>query len=242
LAAVDAAAILRDVLRTQNSPLQINPETIQYVAELDARLRIEQRGVQAITTIQLERLIRSLDTSKPHPLRLKALALLLWSTWCRISELLRRTYPNDVRVSGRRGIVIAINRSKTNIGCKPELIFIPHTHEIDLCAVCALRAWLDWLGPAYVGPLFPFVSQGVPTGMPLDCDRFNIQLSIALRRAGISDHLTSYAFRRGGATAAASNGVPFDQIAAKLRHRSFSSSVDYIDVNALFQLMANTVE
>jgi hypothetical protein len=170
--------------------------------------------------------------------------LLLWSTWARLSEFLWRVYPDDVRANHNNGIIVIVPRSKTNCGARIERFAISHETNEMLCPVCALRLWLDWLGPNYRGPLFPFLSREtrLPYGLPLNRQGFNRQLQTALKRANVPLHLTSYSFRRGGATKAVADGWDFGRIAAKLRHATLASTIDYIDVSALFELMGNTVE
>jgi integrase len=241
---VEAAKTLQAFLQLTSSPFQITWDTIHLLTEIASQQPLKRRGAPAATIHEIKALARILATLSPYDLRLRAMILVFWSTWARTAELCHRIYPDDLRIADTDGILILVPRSKTNYGTKIETFRIRHNDDPLLCAVCGLRAWLDWLGPNYRGPLFPSFTRETrrPSGVPLNVLGLNRQLVTALRRANITTKLTSYSFRKGGATNAVLNGWQFNQVAAKLRHSTLSCTPDYIDTGALFTLMENVIE
>ncbi len=235
--------LLAGVLAEMNASLSLSRISFDYAREMSRKYASVDRGSIAATPSDIVALVERLNERDPHELRLKACVLLLWATWARPSELLRRYYPHDICAKYRRGIVIAIPRSKTNVGPSAEYIAVEHDPNKRYCAVCALRRWLDWLGEDYDGPLFPVVmGTRRPGTTPQTTLGLREQLKITQRRHGLATRITPYSFRKGAATAAAANSWKLEDIQRRLRHRSFNYSVPYIDRRVLMQLMKQTLD
>lgn len=218
--------------------------SFEYAREAMRRYSTADHGSIAATPADVIALAEQLNERNPWELRLKTCILLLWATWARPTELLRRYYPDDISAKYRKGVVLAVPRSKTNTG-PAEYIPVEHDPNSKYCAVCVLRRWLDWLGDGYHGPLFPRLEETYPhhpRSTPISPISFRGQLRTALRRHALRTSITPYSFRKGAATTAAANGWDFEEIQRRLRHRSFSYSLSYIDRRVLTRLMKVTVD
>lgn len=242
---VERAYGLANWLRRNESPLQLSARSVDHARLLSDWYSDDRKPRTAIAVRDFRVLIASIETSTPHGKRLKAFLLLLWSTWARPGEIRCRRYPQDVRADYDAGVVITVPRSKTNSGPTPEYLTIAHEPTPEMCPVCALREWLDWLGPDYEGPLFPTVRNGgsQPTSRMMSRVDANTQLLRALRRCGLARKgIVLYSIRRGCATAAAAARWDLTQIQEGLRHRQCRQSVHYIDPDVLFAMMKSSVD
>lgn len=158
-------------------------------------------------------------------------------------EVLNRRYPDDVCADYPEGIVITLPRSKTNFGPHAEHFAIRHDPEDELCGACALKAWLDWLGSDYRGPLFPLLHGGVRVGTgTFKTINLNIALGQVMSSASIKgQRLTTYSSRKGPATAAAARGCDLGEIQQALRHESFACTTDYIHPDVLSAIMKDPI-
>jgi integrase len=206
----------------------------RYAHELRDRIAPVRRRASVLLPNDIRELLDGCDESLPKRLRMRAALLLMWDTWARPSEILSRWYPNDIDATDDRGIIIVVQRSKANQGPLPEYFTIRHANDDDLCPVCNLRKWLDYLGKNWNGPLFPGLRGFEPTLQPLSTIGFNKAMSTIARRVwGKGRHYTSYSLRRGAATTAAALDWPSELIQAKLRHDFVIQISDYIDGHAM---------
>ncbi len=169
---------------------------------------------------------------RPLGLRNKAVLLLLCETWCRPGELLALDYPGCVRGSGD-GIVVTFAHCKADCG-EPHFVPVAHARDPDLCPICALKVWIDYLGPGYVGPLFPSLRQGRPRPASLSTSGVTSMLRSLAKKSGRNpDTYSSYSTRRGSATIAASEGWELSAIQRKLWHAHVGQTLHYIGIDAL---------
>lgn len=232
---------LAPLLRMADSPIRITNRSYEHIERLIAVHSRSPRQAVAISRENLRRLLAAIDMSAPRGLRLYAVILCLWVTMARPSELLERRYPEDLSADYDEGIVITVPRTKTNP--EGECFAIRHERNAKLCPICALRRWLEWLGPDYSGYLFPSFRSHTDR---LDKNHFSVPCLInALRplssALGVRPHFTSYSFRRGAATTAARARWGTSQIQHALRHASIIQSLRYIDRPGLFDLMDRIV-
>lgn len=186
-----------------------------------------RRSAPAMTPADLLRLVTACDRSKPRGLQMKALLLLLWDTWARPSEILRRRFPDDLDATDSRGIIIRLPTSKTKAGTHTEYLTVAHSPEQDLCSICALSDWLRYLGSSWKGQLFPGLKGFTPTAESV---WFKGTLKTLVRTVwGNARHYSPYSLRRGGATAAAALGWSPEIIKNKLRHGHSTHFLDYVD-------------
>ena len=237
-------AQLQRYLRETNNSFQITAPTRSYVSKLQARYVGTTSGAPSVPGEDVERVVRYLDTGRPRHLRLRAITLLVRHAWARPSEIIYRHSPDDINADHFDGVVITVARSKTNNGSRPEYFKIRHGENPRLCAVCALREWVQWLGPDYRGPLFPaLTSDNTIEPRSYSVDQFSLALKRAFTSIGLGDrHYSAYSLRKGGATEASAQGMPLKEVQNKLRHSSVSETLTYIDRDVLFTLMRNTLE
>jgi integrase len=241
---VQRIADLRQRLYAMGCSLRLTAVTARYALELQNRYSTGRKGALAAYPEDVARLVDWLDDRRPRHLSLKAATLLIWHTWARPSEILSRYYPDDLDPDHTDGIVIIVPRSKTNPGGRPEHFKILHHENTVLCAICALRQWLEWLGADYRGPLFPALSsKRSVTSVPYSTMKFSQALSRAFVAAGVTRRrYTSYSLRKGQATSAASRCRDLKRVQETLRHEHLAQSVDYIDRDVLFDLMRRTLD
>ncbi len=220
------------------SPYTITDLSIEYARDLRNRYAPTARQARPLTPNDVRQLLQALDVSYPNGARMKALILLYWDTWARPNELLARRYPQELDDTDSRGIVLTVPTSKENRGPTPEYFTVKHDPDTELCAVCALREWLAYLGPNWTGPLFPSLWGYRVSTLPMSTTRLEKCLSTLVRRVwGNARHYTPYSFRRGAATTAASRNWDPKQIQTKLRHDSALEMFTYIDTGELFSHM-----
>jgi integrase len=231
---------LGKLLQKTRSRFRISNKAIAYAQTLSDRYATIRKGARAATPEQILLLLSRVDQKTPYGKRMRAAILLLCETWCRPSEIFRRTYPDDVCADYDHGIVITVPRSKTQPGPEPEYFTIPHCTNRQLCAACALHEFVKWLGPTYCGPLFPTITIGEtkPTGNFWTTAQFHTALKTLQRQSGCEGWgLSGNSFRKAGATNAAANNDPLSEIQEGLRHDSFAYSGHYIDMDVLFERM-----
>jgi site-specific recombinase XerD len=126
------------------------------------------------------------------------------------------------------GLRLRIRRSKTDqIGEGVELA-VPSVANRSLCAVRAVREWLDAAG-LDCGPLFRAYSlQGAATDHSIDGrDVANLIKKLAAR-ARVAGDFSGHSLRAGFATVAASAKVSLDTIARTTRHKSLAVLMTYV--------------
>ena len=140
-----------------------------------------------------------------------------------------------MRFDAVRGLLVTIRRSKTDQQGQGELVAVPYAQDLDRCAVCAVRHYLEATGIDR-GPVF----RRMRRGDNLTDGRLSDQ-SVALivkRRAeaaGVpATPLSGHSLRAGYATAAAAAGVEERKIANVRRHRSMSVLRGYIRTATAF--------
>lgn len=230
------------------SPTQsaIVTETLRGVRRTLGR---SQRRAEPLTW---PRLVRVLDFCRADPklavpaqainYRNRALLLLGFAAALRRSEIvaLNRSDIQDVD----EGIVITIERSKTDQEGEGFEIGVPFFKEPALCPVVNLRAWLERLpprdlrdtwSPSDSDPVFRSVNKGGALGKRLSAHAVSIVVKMAVAAAGYDPELYSgHSLRAGFATSAATAGAAERDIMAHTRHRSVTVARTYIRTGSLF--------
>lgn len=144
------------------------------------------------------------------------------------------------------GLVIAVNRSKTNQrGDVSEIVVLPRGSMPRRCPVTTLTEWTDASGITD-GPLFRPVSKGnraVPRRLTAAAVNDLVQAAVA--RAGIVSNghdggYSAHSLRAGFVTYAHSRGASDRAIAHQTRHRSLHTIGTYIRVDTAWDDNAAT--
>jgi Phage integrase family len=127
------------------------------------------------------------------------------------------------------GVVITLQRSKTDQAGEGREVAIPRGHHATTCPVAALTAWIDAAG-IITGPLFRAVDRHGrirTAGLHPDSVGAIVQRSVA--RAGFTAaEFGGHSLRAGFATQAARNGVDLPGIMSQTGHTSAQRTIRYV--------------
>lgn len=156
----------------------------------------------------------------------RAILLFGFSAALRRSEL-AALHVEDLRFE-KRGLIVTIRRSKTDQEAKGVEIAVPIVASRSLCAVRALRAWLDASGLT-AGPLFhSFDLQRQMLDKAINGrDVANLVKKLA-SKARLDGDFSGHSLRAGFATSAAAAKVSLDAIARTTRHKSLAVLMSYV--------------
>lgn len=139
-----------------------------------------------------------------------------------------------------QGIVITLPRSKTDQEGEGRLIPIPWVHDTSLCAVTALRKWLD-VAQIRTGPVFRAIGPGGHALLykakekPLSAKSVNVIIKRHVRRSGFdAAKYSGHSLRSGFITSAAASGVSETAIMSISGHHSTAVMRGYIREGRLF--------
>lgn len=116
-----------------------------------------------------------------------------------------------------------------------QQVGIPYIEDKDLCAVRAVRDWLQAAGIT-TGPLFrSILKNGKPSLHRLSDKSINLIIKRYIERIGLNpDMYGAHSLRHGFATSAALSGVEERIIMKQTRHRSVEMVRRYINEGDLF--------
>lgn len=166
-------------------------------------------------------------------LRDRALLTLGWSSACRRSELVALDVA-DVEEQ-REGLLVHVRRSKRDQEAKGFDKGIPHASAPSLCAVRALRAWLDAAGITE-GPIFRAVDRYGHVSKTRLSDRSVARIvQRAASAAGLDpSRYGGHSLRSGFMTTAAEKGRPLEAIMRQTGHKTESVARGYIQHATVF--------
>jgi site-specific recombinase XerD len=182
----------------------------------------------------------------------RALLLIGFAAGLRRAELAGLTVKPDQQGSGwielaADGLVVQLNRSKTNQAGDEEPIGIPFGSDPKICPVRAYQAWLK-LANIEAGPVFRSISRhghmsaqaltGAAVALIVKRIVFNSAIADGFTMAEASVRAETFAghsLRAGLATSAAENDAPGHAIQRQLRHKSFQTTIGYIRNGSLFK-------
>lgn len=155
---------------------------------------------------------------------------------------LRRSELADLRVEDlrfeKRGLVVTIRRSKTDQEAKGIEIAVPYVANRSLCAVRAVKSWLD-ASAMTAGPLFrSFSLQREMLLTPIDGRDVANLVKKLTRKARIEGDFSGHSLRAGFATSAAAARASLDSIARTTRHKSLSVLMGYVRPAQVFDDVA----
>jgi len=138
----------------------------------------------------------------------------------------------------KRGLLVRIVRSKTDQFGEGQEIAVPFVENHALCAVRAVRTWLDAANIS-AGPLFRSLTphRSVQDAPITGRDVANLIQRLATR-ARLTGDFSGHSLRAGFATSAAQAKVPLDVIMRTTRHRSLSVLQGYIRRADAFEAQA----
>jgi integrase len=185
-----------------------------------------QTKKSAITLDLLRAMLLEIRGDDVKAKRDRAILLLGFAAALRRSELAALSV-EDIQFE-RRGLRIVIRRSKTDQEAEGVEIAVPIVKNPTLCAVRAVRAWLDASGIT-AGRLFrSFTLARTMQDHPIDGrDVANLVKSLSAR-ARLEGDFSGHSLRAGFVTSAAEKQVPLDSIARTTRHKSLTVLTGYI--------------
>lgn len=168
----------------------------------------------------------------------RAVLLLGFSAALRRSELAALRV-EDLRFE-KRGLIVTIRRSKTDQEGAGAEIAVPYVPNRSLCAVRAVRDWLD-ASTIDAGPLFrSFDLQRRMLDKPIGGrDVANLVKKLA-GKARLDGDFSGHSLRAGFATSAAAAKASLDAIARTTRHKSLSVLMTYVRPAQAFDDVALT--
>lgn len=185
-----------------------------------------QARKSAITLDHLRAMLLELRADDLKAGRDRAIVLLGFAAALRRSELADLCV-EDLRFE-KRGLVVTIRRSKTDQEANGVEIAVPYVANRSLCAVRAVKAWLDASGIA-AGSLFrSFSLQREMLASAIDGRDVANLVKKLTRKARIDGDFSGHSLRAGFATSAAAAKASLDSIARTTRHKSLSVLMGYV--------------
>lgn len=140
----------------------------------------------------------------------------------------------------KEGLRLTIPRSKTDQAGESVEIAVPHVPNRSLCAVRALKAWLEASG-IVVGPIFrSFSLQREMLDHAVDGRAVANLIQSLARKAHLAGDFSGHSLRAGFVTAAAQAKCSLDAIARTTRHKSLSVLMSYVRPAQAFDDVALT--
>ncbi|MGA8474909.1 MAG: tyrosine-type recombinase/integrase [Candidatus Cybelea sp.] len=168
----------------------------------------------------------------------RAVVLLGFAAALRRSEL-AALHIEDLRFE-KRGLVVTIRRSKTDQEAKGAEIAVPYVPNHSLCAVRAVKVWLEASAIA-AGFLFrSFSLQRQMLETPIDGRDVANLIKKLTTKARLDGDFSGHSLRAGFATSAAAAKASLDAIARTTRHKSLSVLMGYVRPAQAFDDVALT--
>lgn len=215
------------------------PEVVEVFKGIRRARGGPQKRAKPLVLSELKRVIDAIGQSYLGS-RDKALLLIGWAAALRRCELVSLNF-SDARFVDE-GLVLTINRSKTDQSAEGFQLGIPHAQDQRYCAVARLNHWIG-VAPITRGPLFfPIGTAGKDrwharvTHRPnLSPRSVNLILHKRLKNAGISPAgYSGHSLRAGFVTSAAKLETPEHLIQFHTRHRTTATLRGYIREGSLF--------
>jgi integrase len=197
-----------------------------------------QAKKSALTLDHLRAMLLEIRGDDLKAKRDRAIILLGFAAALRRSELVALNV--DDLTFCREGLRLAIRWSKTDQGGNGAEVVVPFVPNKSLCAVRAIRQWLDASGISE-GPVFrSFSLQRRISERALDGqDVANLVQKLA-RNARLDGDFGAHSLRAGFVTVAAQAKVSLDAIARTTRHKSLSVLMGYVRPAQAFDDVALT--
>jgi site-specific recombinase XerD len=218
--------------RTAGYAWSTKPPITTVMAGIRRRLGVATSKKAPVGDSELRRLVDVLGADLLG-LRDRALLTLGWFTACRRSELVALTVADLAPVE--QGIIVTVRRSKTDQDGRGEEKGVPYAGDPAVCAVRAVRVWLEASGIAE-GPVFRgLVRTGVVAERALSDREVARIVQRAVARAGLPPSaFAGHSLRSGFISTAARRGKSLDSIMRQSGHRSEHVARGYIQHATLF--------
>ncbi|WFU84825.1 site-specific integrase [Bradyrhizobium sp. CIAT3101] len=243
---------IRVIHRARGSQIETSDERFRVFWQgLRNKHRVRATKKAPLMSPDLRRAIQALPTTlQGH--RDRALLLVGFAAGLRRSELAGLWIAQCAEAPGwieetPDGLVVQLATSKTNQEGEEEAIGIPFGRDEAVCPVRAYRAWLAVSGITQ-GPIFRPISRHgrmaanaiTGAGVALVVKRVvgNTALAEGLsaeKAYALANTFSGHSLRSGLATSAAKNGAPGHAIQRQLRHKSFTTTLEYIRIGSLFE-------
>lgn len=193
-----------------------------------------QRGKTPLLLEDLQDIAPYFDDNDITAIRDKALMLTGFMGAFRRSELVRIDV-EDITFS-REGVIILVHQSKGDQEGQGEYVAIPYNPDPSVCAVVALKHWID-VAHLNAGPLFrPFNKyKHIRDRRLTDKSVATIVKKYAALAGRNAEHFAGHSLRRGFATSAAQHDVDERTIMQQTRHKSEKMVRRYIEQGNLFK-------
>ena len=133
------------------------------------------------------------------------------------------------------GLRVRVRRSKTDQEGRGRTVGVPYASTLDVCAVRAVREWLD-AAEITEGPVFRGTS---PRGDAVTAHRLTTRqvanvVGRAADRAGMEGRHAGHSLRAGFVTAAVRAGKPVKAVMQQTGHRTVEMIMRYVREQAIF--------
>jgi integrase len=208
------------------------PAVRETMAGIRRKIGTSSAKKAPVSDDELAALVATLDEDLVG-LRDRALLTLGWSSACRRSELVALNVA-DVELQAE-GLLVHVRRSKGDQEGKGFDKGIPYASAPSLCAVRALRAWLEAAG-IKEGPIFRAVDKHGHVAKTALSDR---SVARVVQRAAFAAGLDpsrygGHSLRSGFMTTAAEKGRPLEAIMRQTGHKSERVARGYIQHATVF--------
>ena len=209
------------LMRFKNDPIS------QTLSGIRRKLGVAFVQKRAIDDQDLARMVAAYDLSKLRDVRNLAILLLGWYAASRRSEVVALEVP-DV-VFEPNGMRITLRRSKTDQEGASFEKGVRYAKNASVCAVRALRRWLD-MANLHEGPIFRgFTRSGELRQEALSDQIVADVVKEACARIGLDPaQYSGHSLRSGFATTAAKKGVSLRKIMDQTGHASERMALRYI--------------
>lgn len=165
-------------------------------------------------------------------LRDRAIMLVGFAGAFRRSEITAITFENVAFVP--EGMVIHLDRSKTDQEGRGSEVSIPYADNEALCPVRSLAAWFEYASITE-GPAFRRINKAGFIGTEaLSEETIRLILAKAVEQAGLNGKYSPHSLRAGFCTQAALSGRSLEQIGRQARHVNPKTTLGYIRVAERF--------
>lgn len=200
------------------------------------RLGVAPEQVEAVMPTQLRVMIDRMPRTGPHRLRYlrnRAMLTLGWTIGCRRSELVALDVTDLEWVP--EGLRVRIRRSKTDQEAKGRSVGVPYASTIAVCAVRAVREYLDETG-IVEGPVFRGTSSrgDAMTGHRLTDRQVANVIGTCARRADLAGRFAGHSLRAGFVTAAVRANKSLRSVMQQTGHRTTEVLMRYVREQAIF--------
>ena len=192
------------------------------------KLGIRSHGKEPILLDDIRDMMQHITGTPLLQARNTAILLIGFMGAFRRSEIANLDY-EDLRFS-RLGLLIYLRKTKTNQQGEEETVGIPYVNDESVCAVGALKRWLELSGITG-GPIFRGFTKSGNIRKNRISDK-TIALIVKQYAAAIGMNPKDYgahSLRHGFATTAAQNNVEERDIMRQTRHKSTTMVRRYID-------------